>query len=148
MSKIETEYKGNIITFKEYDETWECEVCKKGNKSLNVVKRAIDKHIKDESIYKNFPAIKLLSRYGNTNLAQAVTITSVTEDGDVWISFDNAKNREKISKGATSSLIKNCPENMAILDMVKRQIDISQKAQAERVSLEESLERVFPAEKT
>ena len=150
MSEIITEYKGFKITFDEFTESWKCEI-KEGSwsekVSLKDIKKSIDLFLKKESEFKDTKAITLdTSSWRGKKFGSIVTITSVADDGDVWIRTPSGE-REKIGKGLRSSLCSLTDENKVKLAEIFDLGRENEKILSKIDKVKDSMEKIFKIRK-
>jgi len=113
-------YKGFWLSYMEEDDEWrglrEHEIEKKA-KSLSKLKEGIDALLKKESGFKPFEAIKT-NEYTGAFGYKVVTITSITDDNEVWIKNPDGT-REKIYSWNLNSLCELNEFNISMLKEVK-----------------------------
>lgn len=118
--QIKTTYKGVDITYSEHGDIWDCEhVTKKyQHESLSKVKDRIDAWIKAENTFERFTALRIsTASYGKQKFGNVVTVTSRTEDGDLWVTEDG--DRSKIDKRYIDShIVADTSENRARVGIV------------------------------
>ena len=85
-TEIKTSYKDFSVIYIEFNDGWRArsgDIDFRGG-SLADVKKKIDVHLRKESKFKNMEAFKF-DGYNNDRKLVKVTITSVTDEGDIWI---------------------------------------------------------------
>jgi uncharacterized protein Yka (UPF0111/DUF47 family) len=120
---ITTTYRDIVISYNENTETWECEVADgrwSKRTELKDCKKAIDKFIDGgDKIKKKFNKFEVL-RFDNYDKAKwrTLTVTSINEDGDVWVT-DVKGNRNKLSEYDCKSYYLNTKGNTDIITLIK-----------------------------
>ena len=136
---LTTVYKKVEITFDEDTELWTtkehgCDL------SLKAMKRKIDAHIKKE---KGFGKIQVYINNGwNRDHYALVTITSINEQGEVWIKHNDDGRREK--KYAHQEFYENTDFNRDIFQKLDELIKEQQRISKEKDELKSQLQIYNP----
>lgn len=111
------EYRGATLTYIVSNREW---VAERDNNTIGSaahlldLRKVVDKHLNEESGFRGMEAI--YHSYGDF---VPVKITSITEEGDVWVVKRDLR-REKIGAYNVKSLFKNTPENLQKIEKIKQ----------------------------
>lgn len=107
MSEIGTTYKDIAIAYREINDEWYCEIGRA--QTLSALKRKIDAHLRKQKSFNPIAAIHDAGRlFGGF---EKVTITSLAEDGAVWVK--NSKGARKKLDMKYGKLFEDSKENRA-----------------------------------
>lgn len=139
--ELKTEYRGWTITYKEWDDSWLCEldeISMKTSKGLAELKKKIDVALKKESKFKDMNVI-IETRWGNNNEGpfRKVTITSVNEKGECWIKTAKGS-REKLYESAVIYIDNS--DNWKIISELAEKRKQAESIEQERDDLQKTLE--------
>lgn len=145
--EIGTEYKTIKIIYSEWEEKWEAGLGGRefADSSLKKVKERIDAFLKKENAFSRVKA-RYMENYRSDEQYEPITITSITEDGEVWIVAAKGE-RRKISKAGKDNILRDSPDNAERYEQIKKlKIEVA-KIKASITTEWASMERHFPPEK-
>lgn len=145
---IKVDYKGFEIKFNDGSESWSSSIdgVSFSRQKLADAKKKIDEFIKQESAFTNLHAI-IADTYSwrDRPIGSIVTITSVANNGDVWIK-DN-KGREKIGAHSRHILLKVTDGNKNKLSEINSIMDQIKTLEQTKKRLLGEMETIFLREK-
>ena len=110
---------GITLTLNEPAGLWECELFARGSESLNQAKERIERCLSQ----RNKPDKKPFERFevwfrgyglGDCNKYKKVTVTSLTDDGQAWLTLG----KDRVKESHPQNLIPVCPHNDAIVTKI------------------------------
>jgi len=142
--EIKTEYRGIEITYNEFSNHWICELTRgtaTNKESLAECKKKIDEWFKKQNV--KTPVISIYdNKWNKLGFGETATVTSITEDGEKWVSFEKG-GRGKYSKSSfDSNFVKHTPENIKLIEAYKVQKEICNKEAQKANDIIESMERL------
>jgi len=139
-NRLQVEYRGHNIVFETMSERWTVDTPHGSYSHMDIgqVKKFCDKAQKSK--INGLIVIKSGGVYASGIGFNAVKVTSVTPEGEIWISHVKGGRREKLWKG--DSLIKNSAKNKVVIKQI-----VELKGQIEKLrdltfKLEEQLEKI------
>jgi hypothetical protein len=138
VEEIKIDYRGFEINYNEEYERWKCEI--NPNKwfekqTLKECKKSIDGFLKRETDFQRIDVYRTVG-WGSERFLK-VTITSITEEGEVWIREEKGE-RSKVER---KYLLKINDNNTSLIEKYKEQDKIIKAATKEQENLIEQFDK-------